>query len=129
MAKNITFKKDRDKQRIDELLAGKRIRNRMPDKVKGKCAPMVLWAIEYLANLIEGGVDNLQSELFAGTSEETEVMTYEYQQLKLENEQLQKKVMTLEARNEELTELADGYVETINMLLKSHDFLKGCLME
>ena len=79
---------------------------------------MVLWAIEYLANLIEGGVDNLQSELFAGTSEETEVMTFENQQLKLENEQLQKKVMTLEARNKELTELADGYVETINMLLK-----------
>jgi hypothetical protein len=45
-------------------------------------------------------------------------MTFENQQLKLENEQLQKKVMTLEARNKELTELADGYVETINMLLK-----------
>lgn len=129
MAKNVTFKKDQDKQRIDELLSGKHIRNRMPEKIRGKCAPMVLWAIEYLAKLVDGGVDNLQSELFAETSEETEVMTLENQQLRFENEQLLKKVMTLEARNEELTELADGYVETINMLLKSHDFLKGCLME
>lgn len=118
MAKNVTFKKDQDKQRIDELLSGKRIRNRMPEKIRGKCAPMVLWAIEYLAKLVDGGVDNLQSELFAETSEETEVMTWENQQLRFENEQLLKKVMTLETRNKELTDLADGYVETINMLLK-----------
>lgn len=92
MAKNITFKKDQDKQRIDELLAGKRIRNRMPEKVRGKCAPMVLWAIEYLAKLIEGGVGNLQSELFTGTSEEAEVMTSEIERLQAENKKLRERM-------------------------------------
>ena len=70
MAKTITFKKDQDLERIDVLLSGTRIRNRMPDAIRGKRSPMTLWAIEYLAKLIDGGVDNLQSELFTNNSEE-----------------------------------------------------------
>ncbi len=114
MAKNITFKKDSDKQRIDELLADNRIRSLMPDKVKGKCAPMVLWSIEFLVKVINGDYDNLQSKFRAEGSKEIKVMTLEKQHLKVEFDRLQKRVVTLEKQNQELKDLADGYVETIN---------------
>ena len=113
MAKNITFKRDADKERIDELLSGKRIRNRMPERIRGKCAPMVLWSIEYLVKLLNGGIDNLQAELFSDGSEEIEVMT-----LQIENQKLHEKVMTLEDEKKKLENLEEGYIETINILKK-----------
>lgn len=118
MAKNITFKRDADKERIDELLSGKRIRNRMPERIRGKCAPMVLWSIEYLVKLLNGGIDNLQAELFSDNSEEIEVMTLQMEKLKIENQKLHEKVMTLEDEKKKLENLEEGYIETINILKK-----------
>ena len=68
MAKTITFKDGADLDRIDALLSGTRLRNRMPQAIRGNRSKMTLWAIEYLTKLVDGGVDNLQSELFTNNS-------------------------------------------------------------
>ena len=82
MAKTITFKDGADLDRIDALLSGTRLRNRMPQAIRGNRSKMTLWAIEYLTRLVDGGVDNLQSELFTNNSEEWEVITRENDRLK-----------------------------------------------
>lgn len=82
MAKTITFKDGADLDRIDALLSGTRLRNRMPQAIRGNRSKMTLWAIEYLTKLVDGGVDNLQSELFTNNSEEWEVITRENDRLK-----------------------------------------------
>ena len=82
MAKTITFKDGADLDRIDALLSGTRIRNRMPEAIRGNRSKMTLWAIEYLTRLIDGGVYNLQSELFTNNSEEWEGSTRENDRLK-----------------------------------------------
>jgi len=106
-AKTITFKRGEDLDRIDALLSGTRIRNRMPEGIAGKRSAMTLWAIEYLTKLIDGGVDNLQSELFTNNSEEWEVITSENDRLKAENNRLQERVRELEG-------IEDGYIESSN---------------
>lgn len=82
MAKTITFKDGADLDRIDALLSSTRLRNRMPAAIRGNRSKMTLWAIEYLTKLVNGGVDNLQSELFTNNSEEWEVITRENDALK-----------------------------------------------
>ncbi len=82
MAKTITFKDGADLDRIDALLSGTRLRNRMPQAIRGNRSKMTLWAIEYLTKLVDGGVDNLQSELFTNNSEEWEVIARENDRLK-----------------------------------------------
>lgn len=82
MAKTITFKNGADLDRIDALLSGTRIRNRMPAAIRGNRSKMTLWAVEYLTRLVDGGVDNLQSELFTNNSEEWEVVARENDRLK-----------------------------------------------
>ncbi len=82
MAKTITFKDGADLDRIDVLLSGTRLRNRMPEAIRGNRSKMTLWSIEYLTKLVDGGVDNLQSELFTNNSEEWEVVTRENDKLK-----------------------------------------------
>lgn len=109
--KTITFKNGSDKDRIDQLLAGVKMRNCMPDSIRGKRAPMTLWAIEYLTKLLEGGACNLQDNPFTNSTPEWEVMT-------LENEYLQNEVRLLRRRIEELEKLEEGYINTINMLTK-----------
>ena len=86
MAKTITFKDGADLDRIDALLSGTRLRNRMPQAIRGNRSKMTLWAIEYLTKLVDGGVDNLQSELFTNNSEEWEVITRENELCRPEGE-------------------------------------------
>lgn len=136
MAKTITFKKDQDLERIDALLSGIRIRNRMPDAVRGKRSAMTLWAIEYLTKLIDGGVDNLQSELFANNSEEWEVITRENQRLKDEIKKLQRMsfvkkiyeqddmIANLQKKVNEMTAAEDQYIDDINLLMAENKQLK-----
>lgn len=136
MAKTITFKKDQDLERIDALLSGTRIRNRMPDAVRGKRSAMTLWAVEYLAKLIDGGIDNLQSELFANNSEEWEVITRENERLKVELNKLQgmswvkkiyeqdETITNLQKRIDELTAAEDKYIDDINALMAENRLLK-----
>lgn len=109
--KTITFKKGSDKDRIDQLLADTGMQNRMPENIRGKCAPMTLWAVEYLSQLIEDGVDNIQGNSVANSSSEWEDMA-------LENDYLQNEVRLLRKRIDELERLEEGYVNTINMLMK-----------
>ena len=78
MAKTITFKDGADLDRIDALLA-----------------------IEYLTKLVDGGVDNLQSELFTNNSEEWEVITRE-------NDQLKEKLKAYEPVINKLAEVRQG---------------------
>ena len=104
MAKTITFKNGADLDRIDALLSGTRIRNRMPEAIRGNRSKMTLWAIEYLTKLVDGGVDNLQSELFTNNSEEWEVVTHENDQLK--------------ADLKKAHELENGYIKDINRMSK-----------
>ncbi len=117
MAKTCTFKKDQDLERIDVLLAGKRVRNKMPDKIRGKRAPMVLWAIEYLAKLIKAGVNNLQAELFSDSTEEWEVITCENEQLKAAIERLKTENKNLIEQICKLQNLEEGYVKDLNRLI------------
>jgi len=136
MAKTITFKKDQDLERIDALLSGTRIRNRMPDAVRGKRSAMTLWAVEYLAKLIDGGVDNLQSELFANNSEEWEVITRENQRLKNEMNKLQgmsfvkkiyeqdETITNLQKKIDALRGAEDKYIDDINSLMAENRLLK-----
>jgi len=90
MAKTITFKKDTDLDWIDEILASVEIRNQMPDKVKGKRAPMVLWALEELAKNINGN-------------------SQEKQQLIEQNEQLKEEVRELTRRLERVHKMKDWW--------------------
>lgn len=90
MAKTITFKKGTDLDRIDELLAQVEMRNQMPDKVKGKRAPMVLWAIEELVKNINGN-------------------SQEKQQLIEQNEQLKEEVRELGSRLERVHKMKDWW--------------------
>lgn len=136
MAKTITFKKDQDFERIDALLSGTRIRNRMPDAVRGKRSAMTLWAVEYLTKLIDGGVDNLQSELFANNSDEWEVITRENERLKVELNKLQgmswvkkiyeqdETITNLQKKVDELTAAEDTYIDNINTLMAENRQLK-----
>ena len=62
---------------------------------------MTLWAIEYLTKLVDGGVDNLQSELFTNNSEEWEVITRE-------NDQLKEKLKAYEPVINKLAEVRQG---------------------
>ncbi len=101
MAKTITFKDGADLDRIDALLSGTRLRNRMPKEVAGFRSKMVSWAIEYLSKLVDGGVDNLQSELFTNNSEEWEVITRE-------NDQLKEKLKAYEPVINKLAEVRKG---------------------
>ena len=136
MAKTITFKKDQDLERIDALLSGTRIRNRMPDAVRGKRSAMTLWAVEYLAKLIDGGVDNLQSELFANNPEEWEVITRENQRLKDEIKKLQRMsfvkkiyeqddmIANLQKKVDDMTTAEDQYIDDINSLMAENRQIK-----
>lgn len=136
MAKTITFKKDQDLERIDALLSGTRIRNRMPDSIRGKRSPMTLWAVEYLAKLIDGGVDNLQSELFTNNSEEWEVITRENERLKAELAKFHSMPMVqkiteqniqikkLQKQVDELSAAEEGYIDNINSLIQENQELK-----
>jgi hypothetical protein len=102
--KTISFKDGRDLDRLDTLLKGTRIRNRMPDAIRGNRSKMTLWAIEYLTKLLDGGVDNLQSELFEPDSQEILVITEENKRLKAEIQQLREQlaqVTTVEDLDEE----------------------------
>ena len=108
--KTITFKNGSDKDRIDQLLACADMRNRMPENIRGKCAPMTSWAIEYLSELIEGGTCIFQDNLVVNSTPEWEVT--------LENDYLQNEVRLLRKRIEELEKLEEGYINTINMLAK-----------
>ena len=98
MAKTITFKDGADLDRIDALLSGTRLRNRMPQAIRGNRSKM---AIEYLTKLVDGGVDNLQSELFTNNSEEWEVITRE-------NDQLKEKLKAYEPVINKLAEVRQG---------------------
>lgn len=82
MAKTITFKKDQDKERIDTLLSDTRMRECMPENIRGKCAPMTLWAIEHLSRFIERNVN----------AEKIQVITLENQKLKARVQQLEEQV-------------------------------------
>ena len=75
MAKTITFKDGADLDRIDALLSGTR--------------------------LVDGGVDNLQSELFTNNSEEWEVITRE-------NDRLKEKLKAYEPIIDKLAEVRQG---------------------
>lgn len=102
--KTISFKDGRDLDRLDTLLKGTRIRNRMPDAIRGNRSKMTLWAIEYLTKLLDGGVDNLQSELFEPDSQEILVVTEENKRLKAEVQKLREQlaqVTTVEDLDEE----------------------------
>ena len=90
--KTISFKDGRDLDRLDTLLKGTRIRNRMPDAIRGNRSKMTLLAIEYLTKLLDGGVDNLQSELFEPDSQEILVVTEENKRLKAEIQQLREQL-------------------------------------
>ena len=90
--KTISFKDGRDLDRLDTLLKGTRIRNRMPDAIRGNRSKMTLWAIEYLTKLLDGGVDNLQSELFEPDSQEILVVTEENKRLKAEVQKLREQL-------------------------------------
>ena len=90
--KTISFKDGRDLDRLDTLLKGTRIRNRMPDAIRGNRSKMTLWAIEYLTKLLDGGVDNLQSELFEPDSQEILVVTEENKRLKAEVQNLREQL-------------------------------------
>lgn len=90
--KTISFKDGRDLDRLDTLLKGTRIRNRMPDAIRGNRSKMTLWAIEYLTKLLDGGVDNLQSELFEPDSQEILVVTEENKRLKDEVQKLREQL-------------------------------------
>lgn len=142
MAKTITFKNDEDLNRIDKLLNGKRIQKRMPDKVRGKRAPMTLWAIEELSRCINGNrANNLQNGQSMDDSVECQTLTTENEQLKTENRQLKEEldkwkktqlakileqettIRNLNEKNKELEEqvrkydeLETGYVKDINRL-------------
>lgn len=89
--KTITFKRGRDKDRIDEIFNGRRMRNLMPAKVAGKTAPMTLWAIEYLNKLVMTGAVRTAPEIFAEDP-------LEVQSLQVENDRLKQRVQELEAR-------------------------------
>ena len=82
MAKTITFKDGADLDRIDALLSGTRLR-------------------KYLTKLVDGGVDNLQSELFTNNSEEWEVITRE-------NDRLKEKLKAYEPIIDKLAEVRQG---------------------
>lgn len=92
--KTITFKRGRDKDRIDEIFRGTRIRNLMPARVVGKTAPMTLWAIEYLNKLVMTGAVRTEPQIFADDP-------LEVQSLQGENDALKKRVRELEARLQE----------------------------
>ena len=100
--KTITFKDGRDKDRVITLLKGTRMRNRMPESIRGNASKSTLWAVEYLSKLLDGGVDNLQAELFEPESQEMSVITSENAWMK--------------QRIKELEDLEDGYVKDINRL-------------
>lgn len=145
MAKTITFKHAEDLNRIDWLLSGKRIQKRMPDKVRGKRAPMTLWAIEELSRCINGNrTNNLQNEQSSDYSVEYQTLTTENEQLKAENRQLKEELdkwkkmplvtkileqgatirnlneknMELEEKVRKYDELESGYVKDINRFTK-----------
>lgn len=101
MAKTITFKNGADLDRIDEMLSGTRLRNRMPEAIRGNRSKMTLWAIKYLTKLVNGGVDNLQSELFTNNSEEWEVITRE-------NDLLKERIKAYEPIIDKLAEVRQG---------------------
>ena len=84
MAKTITFKKDADLDRIDRLLSRKRMQNKMPVKVRGKRAPMTLWAIEELTRTINGNGNSHQDEEAVDDSGKWQAMMAENEKLKTE---------------------------------------------
>ena len=92
MAKTITFKKGIDLDRIDEILTGVRMRNLMPDKVRGKRAPMVLWALEYLNRLVLKGSIRMQAAMFSDNCSEVEALQSEIAQLKKHIKQLEQQL-------------------------------------
>lgn len=103
--KTISFKDGRDVDRIDELFKpGTRLYNRAPDAIKGNRSKMALWSIEALTQLYDGGVDNLQAELFSPESEQSKVTTEEIGRLK--------------ERITQLEQLESGYVKDINELIR-----------
>lgn len=103
--KTISFKDGRDVDRIDELFKpGTRLYKRVPDAIKGNRSKMALWSIEALTQLYDGGVDNLQAELFTPESEQSKVTTDEINRLK--------------ERIAQLEQLESGYVKDINELIR-----------
>lgn len=110
--KTISFKDGRDLDYIDSLFRpGTRLYKRVPDAIKGNRSKRVRWAIETLAKLYDGGVDNLQSELFEPESEEMKVTTDEVKRLK-------EVTTSQEQRIKQLESIEDGYIDTVNSINK-----------
>ena len=108
--KTISFKDGRDLDYIDSLFRpGTRLYKRVPDAWKGNRSKRVRWAIETLAKLYDGGIDNLQSELFEPESEEMKVTTDEVKRLK-------EVTTSQEQRIKQLESIEDGYIDTVNSI-------------
>lgn len=104
--KTISFKDGRDVDRIDELFKpGTRLYNRAPDAIKGNRSKMALWSIEALTQLYDGGVDNLQAELFEPDSQQMAVVTEENKRLKAEVLELRTALADIQGKVERLAEL------------------------
>lgn len=104
--KTISFKDGRDLDYIDGLFKpGTRLYKRVPDQWKGNRSKRVRWAIESLAKLYDGGIDNLQSELFEPESQEMAVVTEENKRLKAEVLELRTALADIQGKVERLAEL------------------------
>ena len=104
--KTISFKDGRDLDYIDGLFKpGTRLYKRVPDQWKGNRSKRVRWAIETLAKLYDGGIDNLQSELFEPESQEMAVVTEENKRLKAEVLELRTALADIQGKVERLAEL------------------------
>lgn len=104
--KTISFKDGRDLDYIDGLFKpGTRLYKRVPDQWKGNRSKRVRWAIETLAKLYDGGIDNLQAELFEPDSQQMAVVTEE-------NKRLKARVLQLES-------IEQGYVDSLNSCIRA----------
>lgn len=104
--KTISFKDGRDLDYIDGLFKpGTRLYKRVPDQWKGNRSKRVRWAIETLAKLYDGGIDNLQAELFEPDSQQMAVVTEE-------NKRLKARILQLES-------IEQGYVDSLNSCIRA----------
>lgn len=104
--KTISFKDGRDLDYIDGLFKpGTRLYKRVPDQWKGNRSKRVRWAIETLAKLYDGGIDNLQAELFEPDSQQMAVVTEE-------NKHLKARILQLES-------IEQGYVDSLNSCIRA----------
>lgn len=104
--KTISFKDGRDLDYIDSLFTpGTRLYKRVPEAWKGNRSKRVRWAIETLAKLYDGGIDNLQAELFEPDSQQMAVVTEE-------NKRLKARILQLES-------IEQGYVDSLNSCIRA----------